>query len=209
VKLFFHYCSYGFSNCYILGEDPPQKKTARPGTAVIIDPGNMDEQILEFIESNEYRLGGVLITHNHVSHVHGLNTLRRIYNVEIYAINHIVMDVKTNMVKDGEVIEIGPFRIGVISIPGHSSDSAVFRVERLLFTGDALTAGLLGQTASAYGAVIQMTALRSKILSLPGDFTILPGHGPPSSLEAERRFNAGIQTFDETKNKRPVFRVDF
>jgi glyoxylase-like metal-dependent hydrolase (beta-lactamase superfamily II) len=209
VKLFFHYCPYGFSNCYVLGEDPPEKKSARPGTAVIIDPGNMDEQILEFIENNEYSLGGVLVTHDHLNHVHGLGTLRRIYNAEIYAINHIVRDLKTTMVKDGELIEIGPFRIGVISIPGHSSDSAVFRVERLLFTGDTLTAGLLGQTASAYGAAIQMTALRSKILSLPGDFTILPGHGPPSSLEAERRFNAGIQTFDETKNKRPVFKVDF
>jgi glyoxylase-like metal-dependent hydrolase (beta-lactamase superfamily II) len=209
MKLFFHYCPYGFSNCYVLGEEPSQEKTPQPRTAIIIDPGNMDEQILEFIENNNYSLRGVLITHDHTNHVHGLHTLSRIYNAEIYAINHIVMDIKTNMVKDGEIIEIGPFRIGVISVPGHSSDSAVFRVERLLFTGDTLTAGLLGQTASTYGAAIQMTALRSKILSLPGDFTVLPGHGPPSSLEAERRFNAGIQNFDETKNKRPAFKVDF
>lgn len=207
MKLFFHYCSYGFSNCYILGSDRAGEG-APPGEAIIIDPGNMDEDILNFIEKNEYRLRGVLLTHEHNSHVHGLKTLKRIYDVEIYAVNHVILDYKTNMVRDGDQIDIGPFRVSVISVPGHSSDSAVFRVDPLLFTGDALTAGLVGRAASAYGAEVQMTALRSKILSLPGNFTILPGHGPPSSLETERRFNAGIQKFDELKNRRRVFRID-
>jgi glyoxylase-like metal-dependent hydrolase (beta-lactamase superfamily II) len=208
VKVFFHYCTYGFSNCYILGAEGKTKEDG-PGIAVIIDPGNMDEQILNFIESNDYSLKAVLVTHDHVNHVHGLKTLKRIYGVEIYAVNHVIQDHKTSLVHDGDVIEIGPFRAGVISIPGHSSDSAVFRVDRLLFTGDALTAGLVGRTASGYGAVVQMNALRSKILSLPGDFIILPGHGPPSSLEAERRFNMGVRNFDETKSRRTAFRVDY
>jgi glyoxylase-like metal-dependent hydrolase (beta-lactamase superfamily II) len=213
MKLFFHYCPYGFSNCYVLGTDYPEKKTAdtrdAPRGALIIDPGNMDEQILSFIENNEYQLLGVLITHDHKNHVHGLHTLKRIYDAEIYAVNHIIADHKTNLVKDGDEIEIGSFRITVISIPGHSSDSAAFKIGRLLFTGDALSAGLTGKTVSTYGAAIQMNALRSKLLSLPGDYTILPGHGPPTSLEVERRFNAGMQRYEETKNRRPVFRVDF
>jgi hypothetical protein len=50
-----------------------------------------------------------------------------------------------------------------------------------------------------------MTALRSKLLGMPGDFTILPGHGPPTSMEAERRFNAGIQLFEQRSNRRPSF----
>ncbi|MDR0602536.1 MAG: MBL fold metallo-hydrolase [Treponema sp.] len=207
MKVFFHYCTYGFSNCYILGAEKDDR-TGTPGIAVIIDPGNMDEQILNFIENNEYSLKAVLLTHDHINHVRGLKTLKRIYNTEIYAVNHVIMDHKTNLVRDGDVVGIGPFSIAVISIPGHSSDSAVFRVERLLFTGDALTAGLVGRTVSSYGAVIQMNALRSRILSLPGDFTILPGHGPPSSLEVERRFNMGVKNFDETKTRRTAFRVD-
>ena len=99
-----------------------------------------------------------------------------------------------------DILYVGPFRFEVISIPGHSLDSAIFKIEQLLFTGDVISAGLVGWTVSAYGSTTQMNALRSKILSLPGDFTILPGHGPPSSLEAERRFNAGIQVYDQIKN---------
>jgi glyoxylase-like metal-dependent hydrolase (beta-lactamase superfamily II) len=238
VKLFFHYCPFGFSNSYVLGSDfpgdnsaapvpsgepvpqntppreretPPQETALRetaPREAILIDPGSMDEQILGFIENNEYTLKGVLITHDHLNHVHGLRTLKRIYDTEIYAVNHIVQDHKTNLLRDGDLVDIGPFQVGVISIPGHSSDSAVFSVENLLFTGDVLTAGLVGRTDSTYGAAIQMTALRSRILSLPGDYMILPGHGPPSSLEAERKFNAGINSYNQNKNQRPVFKVD-
>jgi glyoxylase-like metal-dependent hydrolase (beta-lactamase superfamily II) len=221
MKLFFHYCPFGFSNCYILGtdfqeNDDPEKtahreaapREAAPREAIIVDPGSMDESILGFIENNEYTLRGVLITHDHLNHVHGLRTLKRIYNTEIYAVNHIILDHKTNLVRDGDLINTGPFRVGVISVPGHSSDSAVFSVDHFLFTGDVLTAGMVGRTASVYGAAVQMTALRSKILSLPGDYLVLPGHGPPSTLEAERRYNVGINTYKQTQKQRPVFRVD-
>jgi glyoxylase-like metal-dependent hydrolase (beta-lactamase superfamily II) len=218
MKLFFHYCPFGFSNCYILGTDYAEDKAGEPGEnaagktalreAILVDPGGMDDQILGFIENNEYNLRAVLITHDHLNHVHGLKTLKRIYDAEIYAVNHAILDHKTNLAKDGDTINIGPFRVGVISIPGHSSDSAVFLIDNLLFTGDALTAGLVGRTASAYGAAVQMRALRSRILSLPGDYIVLPGHGPPSTLEAERKFNAGINTYDQNRNQRPVFKVD-
>ncbi|MDR0387293.1 MAG: MBL fold metallo-hydrolase [Treponema sp.] len=206
MKLFVHYCLPGFNNCYILGTgeaDLPNGEASRE--AIIIDPGVMDEEILNFIERNDYALRGVLLTHDHRSHVRGLRTLKRIYNAEIYAVNPLILDQKATLIRDGDILSIGPFRIEVISVPGHSSDSAVFKVDNLLFTGDAISAGLVGTTASSYGAAIQITALRSKILSLPGDFTILPGHGPPTSLEAERRFNAGIQLFEQRSKRRPSF----
>jgi glyoxylase-like metal-dependent hydrolase (beta-lactamase superfamily II) len=206
VKLFFHYCSFGFSNCYILGTEKDDfREKAAVQEAIIIDPGNIDQPVLEFIEKYEYKLLGVLLTHDHLNHTHGLRTLKRIYNADIYAVNHIVMEHKTNMVKDGDNLSIGSFPVEVISIPGHSSDSAVYKIRQMLFTGDALCAGLVGTTASSYGAEIQVNAIRSKILSLPGNHIIFPGHGPPSTLEAERRFNAGIQIFEQNKKKRPPF----
>jgi glyoxylase-like metal-dependent hydrolase (beta-lactamase superfamily II) len=168
----------------------------------------MDKQILNFLEKNDYPLLGILVTHDHVKHVRGLRTLKRIYQTEIFAINSQVGEHRTTRVRDGDRLNIGPFRVEVIATPGHSSDSAVFRVGRLLFTGDTLSAGLVGRTASSYGAVVQMTALRSKILSLPGDFTVLPAHGPPSTLEVERRYNDGIASFDEIRSRRPTFKLD-
>jgi glyoxylase-like metal-dependent hydrolase (beta-lactamase superfamily II) len=240
MKLFFHYCLFGFSNCYILGSDfpgedaslaappaasPPRKRpreaalskkaaaqeAAREAAreAIIIDPGSMDEEILDFIEENEYTLRGILVTHDHRNHVHGLRTIKRIYDAaDIYGVNHSILDHKTNVVRDGDVLNLGPFRIEVISVPGHSADSAVYRVEHFLFTGDVLSAGLVGSTASSYGAAVQMTALRSKILSIQGDIVVLPGHGPPSCLEAERRFNPGILCYDQNKNQRPAFSAE-
>jgi glyoxylase-like metal-dependent hydrolase (beta-lactamase superfamily II) len=213
MKLFFHYCNFGFSNCYILGTEPNPHDAAPTerrfdGEAIIIDPGNMDEGILNFIEQHNYRLMGVLITHDHLNHVHGLRTLKRVYDVEVYAVNRFILDHKTTMVKDGETFDIGSFHIETITVPGHSSDSAIYKIEHLLFTGDALNAGLLGTTASSYGAEVQMNALRTKIFSLPGNYGIFPGHGPPSTLEVEKRFNAGIQFFEKHKNKRRSFNID-
>jgi glyoxylase-like metal-dependent hydrolase (beta-lactamase superfamily II) len=158
--------------------------------------------MLNLIEGNNYKVRGILITHDHSKHIHGLQTFKRIYDAAIYAVNQVILDQQAVLIRDRDIFYIGPFRVEVISVPGHSSDSVVFKIDRLLFTGDAMTAGLVGKTASTYGATIQMAALRSKILSLPGDFTILPGHGPPSSLEAERHFNAGIQMYEQNKNRR-------
>jgi glyoxylase-like metal-dependent hydrolase (beta-lactamase superfamily II) len=204
MKVFFHYCLYGFSNCYIIGTEEGE-----PREAIIIDPGSIDEQILHFIEANNYALRGILITHDHQNHIHGIKTLKKIYNADIYAVNHIVSDFKTKIVRENESFSIGPFSVQMISVPGHSSDSAVYKIEHLLFTGDALTTGLVGTTPSSYGADIQVAALRSKILSLPGNLTVLPGHGPPSTLEAERQFNVGINLHEQTKNLRSQIRTDF
>jgi len=202
MNLYFHYCPQGLSNCYILGADPPATD------AIIIDPGSMDTDMLRLIEENTYKLKGVFITHDHPHHVQGLKTIIKVYNTKIYAINPIIRELRTTIVHDGEQIKLGPFKIEVISIPGHSADSAVFKVGRFLFSGDSLTAGLVGGTVSSYAAATQVTALRSKILSLPGDYTVLPGHGPPSSLEAERRFNLGLNTFDQLKTRRPAFKFE-
>jgi glyoxylase-like metal-dependent hydrolase (beta-lactamase superfamily II) len=167
----------------------------------------MGADVLNFIENNEYRLKGVFITHDHKNHVRGLRTLKRIYNTDIYAVNHIIMDQRANLVRDGDVIGIGPFRIEVISVPGHSSDSAVYKVGNWLFTGDTMSAGLVGSTPSSYGAAVQVAAIRSRLLSLPGDFIVFPGHGPPSTLEAERQFNAGILLHEQNKRKRPSYTI--
>ena len=207
MKLFFQYCSYGFSNSYILGTE--NADAGNRNSAILIDPGSIEKIAIDVIESNNFDLKAVLITHDHLSHVRGLRTLKRIYNVDIFAVNQTIMDYKTIMIKDGDILDVAGFNAEVISIPGHSSDSVVYRIGDLLFTGDALTAGLVGSTASAYGAATQMNKLRSRLISLPSDYTVLPGHGPPSTLEAERRFNTDIFYYDQNRSKKPAFRVEF
>lgn len=204
MRLYFHYCPGGFSNSYILGTDIDDETV--PRDAVIVDPGIMDAGVLALLEDNKYTLRGILITHDHPHHVRGLKTIMKIYDTGIFAVNPEVMGHRTMRVQDGDIVSLGPFKIEVISIPGHSADSAVFKIARFLFTGDTLSAGLLGSTSSSYAAANQIGALRKKILSLPGDYTVLPGHGPPSSLEAERRFNLDLNSFDQEKNH-PVYKL--
>jgi glyoxylase-like metal-dependent hydrolase (beta-lactamase superfamily II) len=207
MKVFIHYCPYGFSNCYIIGTDIENNNA--PRDAVVVDPGSMEEPMLHFIEQHDYKLRGVLITHDHLKHVHGLRTLKRIYDVDIYAVNPLVREHKTQVVRDGDVLTLGGITVTVITVPGHSADSAVYRINQTLLTGDTITAGLLGSTISSYGRTKLMASLRSKILSLPGTFILLPGHGPPSTLAAERQYNAGIKAYEQNKTKRPRFRMDF
>jgi glyoxylase-like metal-dependent hydrolase (beta-lactamase superfamily II) len=180
-----------------------------PRDAVVVDPGSMEEPMLKFIEKHEYIVRGVLITHDHLNHVHGLRTLKRIYNVDIYALSPVVRELKTCLVKDGDVFSLGSINMEVIAVPGHSSDSAVYKTGHTLFTGDCLNAGLVGTTSNSYGSTIQMNALLGKVLSMPGNYIILPGHGPPSTLDAERRFNWGINNFEQNKIRRPRFTREF
>jgi glyoxylase-like metal-dependent hydrolase (beta-lactamase superfamily II) len=207
MKIFMHYCSYGFSNCYILGTDLYENDF--PRDAIIVDPGCMEEPMLNFIEKHEYTLRGVFITHDHLNHVHGLRTLKRVYDVDVYAFKPTVRELKTTLIKDGDLLTLGAIGVEVITVPGHSSDSAVFRVGRTLFTGDCLSAGLVGTAASSYSAAIQVSALRSKVLSMPGNYILLPGHGPPSTMDAERNFNSGINNFERNKHRRSRFTLEF
>ena len=200
MRLYCHYCRSTFTNCYIVGSGD---------TAIIIDPGEMDLKILNYIENNDYTLKGIFITHDHASHVAGLATILRIYDTGIYAINPSIREYRTTLIRDGDVVNAGSLKIEVIAVPGNSADSAVFKLDRHLFTGDTLTAGLIGRTVSSYAAATQVSSLRGKILSLPGDYTVFPGQGPPTSLKAERRFNYGIDSFEKQKNRRPVFRVEY
>ena len=207
MKLYHHYCSSTFSNCYILGTDTSNSEPLH-GEAVIIDPGSMNSSLLNLIEDNNYSLLGVLLTHDHSNHVRGLKTIMKIYDTIIYAINPLVGEHRTNLVRDGDIINIGPFRTEIFSVPGHSPDSAVFKIDRFLFTGDVLSASFMGGTASSFSATTQVSALRKKIFSLPGDYSIFPGHGPPSSLEAERRFNLDINTFEQRQSRRSPFKFE-
>lgn len=204
MKLFFYYCLYGFSNCYIIGADEEPEGGGKR-RALIVDPGSMDDKIVSFIEENDYDLRAILITHDHTNHVHGLRTLKRIYDVEVFAGDPTVCEERATLVKDGDRLELGPFAVDVISVPGHSADSVMYRVDRLLFSGDALTAGLVGTTASSYGRSVQSAAIRSRILSLPGDYAVLPGHGPPTTLETERHFNAGLEADEKAGAQRAAF----
>jgi glyoxylase-like metal-dependent hydrolase (beta-lactamase superfamily II) len=179
-----------------------EKLGTEKGQAIIIDPGAIDEGIINLIEESNYDLKGVLLTHKHLNHCYGLHCLKRIYDFELYAASPLVQGHKSNLIKDGDVFTVGPFKIKAVSVPGHSADSMVYQINHLLFTGDALSAGMIGRTTNSFGAVQQVAALENKVFTMQGSYIVLPGHGPPSTLDAERRFNAGIKRYHARKLRR-------
>jgi hydroxyacylglutathione hydrolase len=186
MKIYHHYSLYGFSNVYLVGNDETKE-------AMIIDPAEMNAALLGHIEKNGYALRSVFITHNHNHHVRGLKTLRKIYDAQVYAANAQIMGFQARALRDGESVQTCGFTVDAISVPGHSPDSLVFRVGGILFTGDALHAGLVGKTLSNYNTVTLADRIRTKILDQADEFVILPGHGPPSTVGTERSFNVGLE----------------
>lgn len=199
MTLFFHYSLYGFANVYLAGND-------ETGEALIVDPAAFTGGLLAFIEDKGYDIKAVLVTHSHVHHVKGLKTLLKIYDAEVYSSNAMIDDTPCRVVHGGETFETCGLLVQALSVPGHSADSMVYKIGKLLFTGDTLHAGLIGHTMSQYGKGLLTDQLSQKVLCQSDDSIILPGHGPPSSVGAEKLFNAG---FRNSKNDDKRARYEF
>lgn len=182
MKIYFFYSLEGFSNGYLVGNETT-------GEALIVDPGVMNRELLERVEKNHFRVEAVLVTHNHESHRRGLDTLLRVYSPKVYAADAELGGVKTSLLQGDGTFAAAGFAVRYYAVPGHSPDSLMYQIEKVMFTGDALSAGKLGETNNVYGKRNLLTHLRHKLLSQNDDVVLLPGHGPPSTVGAERLFN--------------------
>lgn len=186
MKVYFHLNLGGFSNCYLVVNEETNE-------AIIIDPGQITDELIEQIESVPYNLAGVLITHNHGSHVNGLKTLRKIYSPKILAADWEVAGSDTTVINGDGRIRIGGMMVHYMAVPGHTADSIVYKIGNMIFTGDVLMAGTIGNTSSSYSEVILRTNIEQKILSQNEDAIVLPGHGPPVTVEASRIYNVDLE----------------
>ena len=182
MRFFSYFSVLHFSNCYLVGPDGP-------GDAVLIDPGVFDEGLLRLIEDKQLYVRYVLITHVHHGHVNGLQTLQKIYDTTIFCFDPERLEAPPLRVGENKPVTCGEFSFQVLETPGHSNDSVCFLINGLLFTGDSLSAGSIGTTATGYERALLLSSIRKKILTLKQNVLIFPGHGPPSRLEIERRIN--------------------
>lgn len=186
MKVFFHFSVTGFSNTYLIGPE-------ESGDALVIDPGVFDSALLELIETNGYTVRAVLVTHGHETHVRGVRTLRKIYDADVYANAPSVAGTVCVPFAAGVKKRICGFEVEAIGLTGHSSDSLVYKIGDILFTGDSLFAGSVGTTTNGYAKALMIESLREKIMSLDPRSIVLPGHGPPSTLRAELLANPAFK----------------
>lgn len=182
MKVYFHLNLEGFSNCYVIVNEDSRE-------ALIVDPGQITNEIINHIEIGGYKLTGVLISHNHGSHVAGLETLRKIYNPKVYAADWEVAQNDTIVLKDDGLVQIAGLAVEYFSLPGHTNDSMVYKIGNVLFTGDCLSAGKIGSASSKFSERNLIKNIEQKILSQTDDTVIMPGHGPPTTVGTEREFN--------------------
>jgi len=187
MKLYFHFAVVGFANTYLIG---PRDG----GDAILIDPGIMDTELLNLIEGNHFYIRSILVTHHHNSHVKGIRTLKKIYDADIYAFSPFVLDFPTTPIKDGDHFTCASdMAVEVMEVPGHSSDSLVYHIGGMIFTGDVLAAGRVGTTKNSFSRAILLRSISEKLFHLPDSTLVLPGHGPPSTLKAEKMYNPDLK----------------
>lgn len=182
MRFFSLFSPVGFSNSYLIGPDGG-------GDALLVDPGAFGAQLLQAVEGHGLYVRTIFLTHAHDSHVHAVRSLLKVYRATVYSNQPSVLDFPARHVGDGEEVSPGGFTVRVLEVPGHSIDSVCFLVGSMLFTGDALSAGAVGSTRTGYARGVLLSSIRKKILSLPDSTLVFPGHGPPSRVGIERRYN--------------------
>ncbi|MBP3365537.1 MAG: MBL fold metallo-hydrolase [Treponema sp.] len=187
MKVYVHLCFDGFTNSYTVLNDNPDVMEA-----VILDPGKVDADTISLIETGGYSLAAVLITHNHKNHLKGLQTLKKIYAPTVYSADSETYGMNRSILNGDGTIRVAGLNVDFFSVPGHSPDSMVYKIEDMLFTGDTVLSGLTGSTSSSYSQKLLCRKIREKLFSLPGRTVVFPGHGAPSTIESERQFNIDV-----------------
>ena len=196
-------------NTYLL-VDPESKE------AVIVDPGMWNDADLQrmdqYIESEGYKLTQIVNTHLHIDHCIADAYVRDRYGIKVkasaaaaplgaslpeqarrFGVRANVAPVAADIdLKDGDTVNVGRYSLRVIEVPGHSLGGlALYCAEGgFVLTGDSLFQGSIGRTDLPGGSMSQLVnAVKTRLLTLPPDTLVLPGHGPATSVGAEKASN--------------------
>ncbi len=183
------------TNCYVANDHQTRQ-------AIIIDPGleteSEAEQIYSYIADAELTVKFTVNTHGHEDHVVGNAMLQERFKVPIciHRLDAAYIEPQkkpqfpaTIILEEGSPIQFGNETLKVMHTPGHTPGSICLLGEKLIFTGDTLFAGGIGRTDFPGGSGKAMQASLEKLMNLPDNFLIYPGHGPSSIMGEEKRVN--------------------
>ena len=191
-------------NCTILGDEQARE-------AIVIDPGDDVSRIHRRLTERGLTLKQILVTHAHIDHVGGALKLKRLTGAPIYMNENDLpllemmgaqaawLGLSTpetappdSVLADGQTVGLQNYAARVLHTPGHTQGSIClhFAPLRLLIAGDTLFAGSIGRTDLPGGDFDQIIeSIQSRLMALPDETNVIPGHGPATTIGEERRSN--------------------
>lgn len=195
------------TNCYALYQDDAKE-------AVLFDPADRADIILDFIREKQLKLAAILLTHGHFDHIGAAREIAEYCQVPIYAHereSEILSDTELNLssimgrtavslqadktLRDGDEIELAGFHFQILHTPGHTPGGVCYylKKEKLLFSGDTLFAGSVGRSDFPKGSYAELIRfVREKLMQLPEDTQVFPGHGEQTTIGYEQTHNPFI-----------------
>ncbi|HLH02208.1 MAG TPA: MBL fold metallo-hydrolase [Bryobacteraceae bacterium] len=195
-------------NCSIFGDEQTRE-------AIVIDPGDDIDQITGLLAQHQLKVKAIVITHAHIDHVAGAAQLRALTQAPVYLndrdkqlIDLLAVQAKwlgmdtpqkpeiDSASTEGTVLTLGNTEFHVLETPGHTpgSQSLWIPSENKLVAGDTLFRESIGRTDLPGGDSRQILAsIHTKLLTLPDDAVVIPGHGPETTIGHEKQFNPFLQ----------------
>jgi hydroxyacylglutathione hydrolase len=191
-------------NCSIIGDDTTRE-------AMVIDPGDDIDDIVAIINEHKLQVKQIVITHAHIDHVGGAMKLRAktgapiLLNQNDYALLKMLdvqaswlgmkspgaVEVEASLAHD-DTLRAGKLTASVLHTPGHTEGSVClyFPAEKMLIAGDTPLARSIGRTDLPGGSFEKIIrSLHDRVLTLPDETTVIPGHGPATTIGDEREEN--------------------
>jgi len=193
------------ANCYIVGSELTKE-------GVIIDPGAEARQILKRVRDEQLDIKFIVLTHGHIDHVGGVKEVKeatgaevaihtddaksvsgqegRLISMLVSGLSYPAPSSPDRLLNGGDSIDIGDLNFLVLHTPGHTPGGICLLGNGVVFTGDTLFNYGVGRTDLPGGSYSQlMNSLHTKLMVLPDETIVYPGHGPETTIGAERRGN--------------------
>lgn len=208
--MIFKYLEAGplLTNCYIIGDEKTKE-------AVVIDPGGDVDNILEALAEDRLNCKMIINTHAHFDHIGANKALAEATGAGIY-IHPLEKDLLTAMssmaihfgteveqspppagfLNDGDIVKVGSIELEVLHTPGHSPGSITLKVkgENIAIVGDVLFQFSVGRTDFPGGSHHQLIkSIKTKLFPLGDNCEIYSGHGPPTTIRQEKKYNPFLQ----------------